>query len=49
MEKYKEYLKRSVLVMNEQGEMPELYTGGIANDNTPLGWSQGMFLLAVEE
>jgi GH15 family glucan-1,4-alpha-glucosidase len=49
MKKYEEYLEKSVLVMNDKGEMPELYTGGIANDNTPLGWSQGMFLLAVEE
>jgi len=51
MEKYKYYLQKTIEVMNEQGELPELYlaTSKVANENTPLGWSQGMFLLALEE
>lgn len=49
-EKYKYYVQKTMDVMTENGELPELYLAESksANENTPLGWSQGMALLAME-
>ncbi|MBN2367725.1 glycoside hydrolase family 15 [Candidatus Woesearchaeota archaeon] len=50
-EKYEFYMKKLYSVMNWKGELPELfYTEKnrlVSNDNTPLGWSQAMYLVAV--
>lgn len=47
-EKYKEYLQRTLSVMNEHGELPELYLAtGEPNENTPLGWGQALLLVAL--
>ena len=34
-------------IMNEKGELPELYFGGTSthNENSPLGWSQALYLV----
>jgi GH15 family glucan-1,4-alpha-glucosidase len=50
MDKHQEYLKKTLNVLNEKYELPELYLAesGLGNVNTPLGWSQGMFLLALQ-
>ncbi len=47
--KYKQYLKKTHEVMLSNGELPELYLadGETANENTPLGWAQAMYLVAV--
>lgn len=44
------YLKKAETVMVEPGILPELYYSGtsIPNDNTPLGWSCAMYILAKE-
>ncbi len=46
--KYAKYMRKAVGVMNEKGEMPELYYSGssVHNENSPLGWSQALFLVA---
>jgi len=50
VDKYKYYVDKTINVMNSNGELPELYLAAsqVGNENTPLGWSQGMFLLAME-
>ncbi len=47
--KYKHYLKKTHEVMLSNGELPELYLGDgeEPNENTPLGWAQAMYLVAV--
>lgn len=47
-DKYAHYMRKSVEVMNENSEMPELYFAGssIHNENSPLGWAQALFLVA---
>ncbi len=47
--RYRYYLKKTFQVMTWKGEFPELYFGGSEeyNENTPLGWSQAMFLCAL--
>jgi phosphorylase kinase alpha/beta subunit len=49
--KYAEYMRKTVSVMNENGELPELYFSNTSthNDNTPLGWSQALFLVMMED
>lgn len=49
--KYAHYTRKTVEVMNESGEMPELYYGNTdkCNGNTPLAWGQAMYLVAVAE
>ncbi|MBD3354828.1 glycoside hydrolase family 15 [Candidatus Woesearchaeota archaeon] len=46
--KYAKYMRKAVEVMNDKGEMPELYFSGssIHNENSPLGWSQALYLAA---
>ncbi|MBI3034384.1 glycoside hydrolase family 15 [Candidatus Woesearchaeota archaeon] len=47
-EKYAYYMKKTYDAMNKKGELPELYYSGTSrhNENTPLAWSQAMFLAA---
>lgn len=49
-EKAKMYLDRAEAVMLPDGSLPELYLAGTDqwNGNTPLGWSNAMFILAKE-
>ncbi|MFQ5475332.1 MAG: hypothetical protein ACE5DM_05865, partial [Candidatus Nanoarchaeia archaeon] len=48
-DKYEKYLMKTLSVMTQSGEIPELYYGGTEewNENTPLGWGQALFLQAV--
>ena len=50
IEKAKEYIGRTEEVMLDNGALPELYFANtnVYNGNTPLGWSSGMYILAVE-
>lgn len=47
-QKHIHYLQRSLRTMNKYNEMPELYFAGSEehNENTPLGWSQSLHLVA---
>ena len=44
------FLERAYRVQNEPGSLPELYyaKSGEWNANTPLGWSNAMFIMAIE-
>lgn len=50
-DKYAHYMRKSISVMNDAGEMPELYYANSDehNENTPLGWAQSLFLVMCEE
>ncbi|MBW2995138.1 glycoside hydrolase family 15 [Candidatus Woesearchaeota archaeon] len=50
IDKFIHYLQKTLEVTNENKELPELYFANSAehNDNTPLGWSQALFLVAVQ-
>ncbi|MFC1733917.1 glycoside hydrolase family 15, partial [candidate division KSB1 bacterium] len=47
--KYRFYMQKTMAAMNENGELPELYFANSAkfNENTPLGWAQALYMLAV--
>jgi phosphorylase kinase alpha/beta subunit len=49
--KYAFYMRKTLEAMNEKGELPELYYANSDehNENSPLGWSQAMFLVMVGE
>lgn len=48
MAEYKRYLHRSLEVLNDDLEMPELFIEGLVpNENCPLGWSQSMLIVAL--
>lgn len=49
-EKHKHYVAKTTEVMNDKGELPELYFDGTSehNENTPLAWAHAMHILAVE-
>jgi GH15 family glucan-1,4-alpha-glucosidase len=49
-EKAKEYLEKAKAASTKKG-MPELYYSNSTkyNDNTPLGWSESLFLVALHE
>ena len=49
LRKHAEYARKTLIVMNEKGELPELYYAGTGkhNDNSPLGWAQAMYLIMV--
>ncbi|NQV08556.1 glycoside hydrolase family 15 [Candidatus Woesearchaeota archaeon] len=49
MKKFNYYLKKSHQSINWKGELPELYFANTNkhNTNSPLGWSQAMYLAAV--
>lgn len=46
---YRYYVTKTLSVMTEDGGIPELYysNSDMYNENTPLGWSQAMYLIAV--
>ena len=46
--KYAFYMRKCIDVMNHKNEFPELYFSNTDkyNENTPLGWSQALFLVA---
>jgi phosphorylase kinase alpha/beta subunit len=46
-EKYAYYMRKTISTMNFRGEMPELYyaNSDCHNENSPLGWSQAMYLV----
>lgn len=48
-EKFNFYLKKTHQCVNLKGELPELYFANTNshNENSPLGWSQAMYLAAV--
>lgn len=50
-EKAKEYLKRATDTVTKDGKIPELYFShsNEANENTPLGWSESMYVAALYE
>jgi len=47
--KYAFYMRKSVEAMNEKGELPELYyaNSNEHNENTPLAWSQALFVASL--
>lgn len=47
--KYNFYIQKTLSAMNEKGELPELYFSNSEqhNENSPLGWSQALFLAAL--
>lgn len=47
--KAKHYEQKTLETVNDQGEVPELYFSNSDefNANTPLGWSESMFILAI--
>ena len=48
--KYAHYMRKAVEAMTEKGELPELYyaDGKDHNENTPLAWSQAMFVAGLK-
>jgi GH15 family glucan-1,4-alpha-glucosidase len=48
-EKAKFYLKKAMETINHAGEIPELYYSHTEqhNENSPLGWSESMFIVAM--
>lgn len=50
-DKAKEYLKRATETVTKDGKVPELYfsNSNKANENTPLGWSESMYVVALYE
>ena len=49
--KYAYYMRKTIEVMNNEGELPELYFAKTAkhNENCPLGWAQALFLVMMSE
>lgn len=47
----KHYLKKALDTVDNNGEVPELYYSNtkIPNENTPLGWSESLFIVAVDK
>ncbi len=48
-DQYAHYMRKTIEVMNNEGEIPELYYANSDeyNENCPLGWAQAMFLVAL--
>lgn len=48
-EKSREYLKRAMATIDSVGDIPELYFSQTEdhNENSPLGWSESMFVVAM--
>lgn len=48
-EKYAYYTRKTMDVMNDHGEMPELYFGNTDrhNENSPLAWAQALYVVAA--
>lgn len=49
--KAKEYLDKATATVTVEGKVPELYFShsNEANENTPLGWSESMYVVALHE
>jgi len=49
-DKYSHYMKKTMEVMNENNELPELYyaDSNEHNENTPLAWSQALFVAGLK-
>jgi GH15 family glucan-1,4-alpha-glucosidase len=49
--KFDFYMRKSRFAMNGYGHLPELYYSGSSehNENTPLGWAQSLYLVALKE
>jgi GH15 family glucan-1,4-alpha-glucosidase len=49
--KAREYLDRATATVTKDGKIPELYLSHSdeANENTPLGWSESMYIVALYE
>lgn len=47
--KAKNFLKKAIGTINEEGEVPELYFSNTekSNENSPLGWSESLFIAAL--
>ena len=43
------YMRKTLEVLNDKGELPELYYANTAehNENTPLGWGQSLMIVAM--
>lgn len=50
-DKYNFFLQKTYEAMNEEKELPELYFAASSkhNENSPLGWSQALFLVACRD
>jgi len=48
LKKAHHYVKRVEKTMAGGYRIPELYTGGAPNDNTPLAWAQAKYIIAVQ-
>jgi len=48
LKKSHHYVKRTEKTMTDGYVIPELYTDGRPNPNTPLGWAQAMYIIAVQ-
>lgn len=48
-DKAREYLRRAMATINKAGDIPELYFSHTHkhNENSPLGWSESMFIVAA--
>jgi phosphorylase kinase alpha/beta subunit len=48
---YAHYMRLVTQAMNAQGELPELYyaKSSVHNENTPLGWAQSLYVVAMSE
>jgi len=48
-QKAREYLQKATATITEDGKIPELYLShsSEANENTPLGWSESMYVVAL--
>jgi phosphorylase kinase alpha/beta subunit len=51
VDKARYYLDRAAATVTKDGKIPELYYSHTdeANENTPLGWSESMFVVALSE
>ena len=49
--KAKQFLEKTIGTQTKDGEIPELYYSNTnkPNDNTPLGWSESLFITALHE
>ena len=45
------YLRQARNTVTSNGEIPELYfsQSPVPNDNTPLGWSESMYVVALQK
>jgi len=48
-DKQAHYMRKTLEVLNDKGELPELYYAGSGNhnENTPLGWGQSLLVVAM--